>query len=383
MKYRPFGKLDWQASALGFGCMRFPTLDGESGAIDEDQAAPMLRRAIEDGVNYIDTAWSYHREQSEVFIGKVLAQGYREKVRLATKMPSWLVNARDDMDRFLDTQLERLQTDHIDFYLLHTLNAHHWENYLKLNIFEWAERKMAQGKFRYLGFSFHDSYEVFESILNGYDNWTFCQIQYNYMDINYQAGQRGLHAAADKGLAVVVMEPLRGGRLAKNPPPPAVAEVFARSGRDWTPANWALQWVWNQPEVSLLLSGMSTMEQVEQNLVSAGQSSPNSLTPEDLAVIEQARLAREALAPIPCTHCEYCLPCPSGVAIPSVFEIYNEALMYDELRRGQNAYKFDIKDENKADCCVECGTCETLCPQQIEIISWLKNDHANLPPTGS
>ena len=209
MKYRPFGKLDWQASALGFGCMRFPTLDGESGAIDEDQAAPMLRRAIEDGVNYIDTAWSYHREQSEVFIGKVLAQGYREKVRLATKMPSWLVNTRDDMDRFLDTQLERLQTDHIDFYLLHTLNARHWENYLKLNIFEWAERKMAQGKFRYLGFSFHDSYEVFESILNGYDNWTFCQIQYNYMDINYQAGQRGLHAAADKGLAVVVMEPLR------------------------------------------------------------------------------------------------------------------------------------------------------------------------------
>ncbi len=156
----------------------------------------------------------------------MLAQGYREKVRLATKMPSWLVNTRDDMDRFLDTQLERLQTDHIDFYLLHTLNAHHCENYLKLNIFEGAERKMAQGKFRYLGVSFHDSYEVFESILNGYDNWTFCQIQYNYMDINYQAGQRGLHAAADKGLAVVVMEPLRGGRLAKNPPPPRVAEVF-------------------------------------------------------------------------------------------------------------------------------------------------------------
>ena len=382
MKYRPFGKLDWQASALGFGCMRLPTLGDDSGAIDETLAVPMLHRAIDAGVNYIDTAWAYHREQSEVFVGKALSGGYREKVHLATKLPSWLITTRADMDHFLDNQLERLQTDHLDFYLLHTLNARFWQNYKDLNVFDWAERKMAEGKFRYLGFSFHDTYEVFEDILNGYDNWTFCQIQYNYMDINYQAGQKGLHAAADKGLAVIVMEPLRGGRLAKNPPPPAVAQVFARSGRDWTPANWALQWVWNQPEVSLLLSGMSTMEQVDQNLVSADNSSPGSLTREDLAVIDQARQARESLAPVPCTHCEYCLPCPSGVAIPSVFEIYNTALMYDERQRGQNAYKTDIPDENKADCCVECGTCETLCPQDIEIIAWLKKSHAYLTQTG-
>ncbi|NMD26357.1 MAG: aldo/keto reductase [Chloroflexi bacterium] len=383
MKYRQFGKLDWQPSALGFGCMRFPVVGGDNGVIDEELAAPMLRRAIDAGVNYLDTAWAYHREQDEIFLGKVLAGGYRQKVRLATKMPSWLVNTREDLDRFLDAQLERLQTDFIDFYLLHTLNARLWENYKRLNVFEWAERKMAEGKFGYLGFSFHDSYDVFEDILTSYDNWTFCQIQYNYMDINYQAGQKGLHAAADKGLAVVVMEPLRGGRLAKNPPPSSVAEIFARSHRDWTPANWALQWVWNQPEVSLLLSGMSTMEQVEQNLVSAEQSAPGSLTAEDLALIEHARQARESLAPIPCTHCEYCLPCPSDVAIPSVFELYNEALMYDEPRRGQNAYKYDIKDENKADRCVECGTCESLCPQQIEIISWLKKAHAYLTPSGS
>lgn len=382
MKYRPFGKLDWQASALGFGCMRLPTLGDDSGAIDETLAVPMLHRAIDAGVNYIDTAWAYHREQSEVFVGKALSGGHREKVHLATKLPSWLITTRADMDRFLDAQLERLQTDHLDFYLLHTLNARFWQNYKDLNVFDWAERKMAEGKFRHLGFSFHDTYEVFEDILNGYDNWTFCQIQYNYMDINYQAGQKGLHAAADKGLAVIVMEPLRGGRLAKNPPPPAVAQVFARSGRDWTPANWALQWVWNQPEVSLLLSGMSTMEQVEQNLVSADNSNPGSLTREDLAVIDQARQARESLAPVPCTHCEYCLPCPSGVAIPSVFEFYNTALMYDERQRGQNAYKNDIPDENKADCCVECGTCETLCPQDIEIIAWLKKSHAYLTQTG-
>jgi len=382
MKYRPFGKLDWQASALGFGCMRLPTLGDDSGAIDDTLAVPMLQRAIDAGVNYIDTAWAYHREQSEVFVGKALAGGYREKVHLATKLPSWLITTRADMDHFLDTQLERLQTDHLDFYLLHTLNARFWQNYKDLNVFDWAERKMAEGKFRYLGFSFHDTCEIFEDILNGYDNWTFCQIQYNYMDINYQAGQKGLRAAAEKGLAVIVMEPLRGGRLAKNPPPPAVAQVFARSDRDWTPANWALQWVWNQPEVSLLLSGMSTMEQVDQNLVSADNSSPGSLTRKDLAVIDQARRARESLAPVPCTHCEYCLPCPSGVAIPSVFEIYNTALMYDERQRGQNAYKTDIPDENKADCCVECGTCETLCPQHIEIIAWLKKSHAYLTQTG-
>lgn len=206
MKYRPFGKLDWQASALGFGCMRLPTLGDDSGAIDETLAVPMLHRAIDAGVNYIDTAWAYHREQSEVFVGKALSGGYRERVHLATKLPSWLITTRADMDRFLDTQLERLQTDHLDFYLLHTLNARFWQNYKDLNVFDWAERKMAEGKFRYLGFSFHDTYEVFEDILNGYDNWTFCQIQYNYMDINYQAGQKGLHAAADKGLAVIVME---------------------------------------------------------------------------------------------------------------------------------------------------------------------------------
>lgn len=229
MEYRNFGKLDWKVSALGFGTMRFPVVDGDSSKIDEPTATKMLRYAIDNGVNYVDTAWGYHREQSEPFVGRVLADGYRERVKLATKMPSWLVKEPGDLDKHFNTQLERLQTDYIDCYLLHALNKRYWDNYLSLNIFDWLERKKDEGKIRAVGFSFHDSYEVFEEIINGYAHWDFCQIQYNYVDIEEQAGIKGLKLAADKGLAVVIMEPLRGGGLASPVLPPSVAEVFARS----------------------------------------------------------------------------------------------------------------------------------------------------------
>jgi hypothetical protein len=223
MEYRKFGNLDLKVSALGFGCMRLPVVDGESGKIDEPLATAMLRKAIDQGLNYVDTAWSYHLEHSEPFVGRVLKDGYREKVFLATKMPSWLVKSQEDLERFFTTQLERLQTDHVDFYLLHALNAGNWDNYLKVKVFDWAERKLSAGQIRHLGFSFHDRYEVFKQILNGYDNWDFCQLQYNYMDVNEQAGRRGLLEAAEKGLGVIVMEPLRGGKLAVQNPPPQVA----------------------------------------------------------------------------------------------------------------------------------------------------------------
>lgn len=372
MQYRQFGKNDWQVSALGFGCMRLPILDDDSSKIDHELAQAMIYKAIDAGVNYLDTAYSYHRGQSEVFLGKILKDGYREKVKLATKMPSWLVKTADDLDRLFDEQLTRLQTDHIDVYLLHALNASHWQNYLDLKVFDWVEKKMSEGLINNLGFSFHDKYEVFDKILNGYDNWDFCQIQYNYMDTDYQAGMHGLHQAAEKGLAVVVMEPLRGGSLAKNPAPKAVAEAFAKSGKEWSPAEWALQWVWNQPQASLLLSGMSTMQQVEENLVSAARSGIDTLTAEDLQVVEDVRQAYLSLTPIPCTKCEYCLPCPNDVAIPTIFAIYNEAIMYDNPRSARWAYNNEVKAENRADNCIECGLCEDACPQQIEIIDWLK-----------
>lgn len=380
MQYRPFGKTGDKVSALGFGCMRLPLNSEDSGDIDEVKSTAMLRHAIDNGVNYIDTAYSYHREQSELFVGRVLQDGYREKVYLATKLPSWLITTQDDMERFLNEQLTKLQTDHIDYYLLHGLNARHWKNYMDLNVFDWAERKLAEGKIRHLGFSFHDKFPVFEEILNGYDHWDFCQIQYNYLDFDDQAGQRGLEAAADKGLGVVVMEPLRGGNLAKNPGPNAVMDIFDHSGKNWTPANWSLQWIWNQPEVSLLLSGMTTMEQVEQNLVSAAQSGVGTLADDNLKTIEEVRKVYQHLAPIPCTHCEYCLPCPSGVAIPTIFHIYNESNMFDQMERGKSWYNGEVKPENQADQCVECGHCEEMCPQNIQIIDWLKVVHKELEP---
>jgi predicted aldo/keto reductase-like oxidoreductase len=378
MQYRKFGSLDWEVSALGFGAMRLPTLEGDSSQIDEDLATAMIRHAIDSGVNYVDTAWTYHQEQSERFVGGVLKEGYREKVRLATKLPCWLVNQPEDFDYYLEEQMRRLDVDRLDFYLLHALNAKHWEKLQGLKVFDWAEKRMAEGLFDHLAFSFHDEYPVFESIINGYDNWTMAQIQYNFMDINYQAGRKGLKLAADRGMAVVVMEPLRGGRIAKNPPPEPVAKVWAKSERDWTPAQWALHWVWDQPEASLALSGMSTMEQVEENLVTAAESGVGKLTERDHALVDEARAAFGSLAPIPCTQCEYCLPCPSDVAIPRIFSIYNDAASYDSWGSGRWAYNNQVKPENRADNCVECGLCEEACPQHIQIIDWLAVAHEKL-----
>ena len=378
MNYRNFGNIDFKPSALGFGCMRLPQLEGEDNRIDEPEATRMIRHAIDQGVNYIDTAWPYHQGESEPLVGRILQDGYREKVALATKMPSWLVEKSEDLDHFFNSQLERLQTDHIDFYLLHALNQGHWDKYLSIKVFDWAEKQMADGKIRLLGFSFHDEFPVFERILKGYDYWDFCQIQYNYMDTDYQAGERGLKMAAERGIGVVVMEPLKGGKLAIEEPPQVVKQAFSKAVKDWKPAEWALQWLWNQPEVGLVLSGMSTMEQVELNLQSASRSGVNSLSPEEVQTIKDVRQSWQGLAPVACTHCEYCLPCPSGVLIPQIFAIYNNAVMYDQQGRGKRVYESDIPAESKADACVECGTCEELCPQNLTIIEYLKDAHQYL-----
>jgi predicted aldo/keto reductase-like oxidoreductase len=372
MKYRTFGKLNWRPSALGFGAMRLPTIDDDPSKIDEPEARRMVRHAIDQGVNYVDTAYPYHRQTSEPFVGRALQDGYRERVKLATKMPVWLIENAEDFDRYLGEQLERLQTGHIDFYLLHGLSEARWPTLRDLKVFDWAEGAIADGRIRYLGFSFHDEYEVFEEIVDASDLWTFCQIQYNYMDIDYQAGTKGLKYAAGRGLAVVVMEPLRGGRLTKSVPP-QVQAIWDDAPVQRTPADFALQWVWNQPEVSLLLSGMSTMEQVEQNVASASESGPGTLTEEELGIIARVREEYRQLVSIPCTNCRYCLPCPSGVDIPDVFEVYNDAMMYGE-EQGREGYAW-LDEEKRANLCVECEECLEKCPQQIEIPEWLAKAH--------
>ena len=378
MQYRKFGSLDWEVSTLGFGTMRLPTTEGTPPGVDAPEAIRMIRHAIDHGVNYVDTAYPYLGGQSEVVVGQALQDGYRERVKLTTKLLASRVESAADFDRYLDEQLTRLQTDKLDFYLLHGLNRGSWHKVRDLGVLNWAERAIAAGRFGRLGFSFHDDYEVFQEIVDAYDQFALCQIQYNYMDTDYQAGRRGLEYAARKGLAVVVMEPLRGGGLVKTPPAP-VAAVFQSDPQKRTPVELALQWVWNQPEVTLALSGMSTLEQVAENLEIADRARPGMLSADDLALIDRVREAYREFQPIPCTDCGYCLPCPSGVAIPDIFGLYNDAAIYDAPAMSRFRY-MPFKTHHGADRCTECGDCLEACPQNIPIPDWLKKADALLNP---
>ncbi|MBU4055644.1 MAG: aldo/keto reductase [Proteobacteria bacterium] len=378
MKYRRLGKTDWDVSVLGFGAMRLPTLDNDPLKVNEPLAIEMIRHGIDQGINYVDTAYPYHGGQSEVVVGKALQDGYRDKIRLATKQPCWLVEKTDDFDKFLNEQLKKLQTDHIDFYLLHTLNRTFWPKVRDLDVLEWAEKAIADGRIGHLGFSFHDDLELFKEIVDSYDKWTLSQIQYNFLDVEFQAGRQGMKYAHDKGLAVVVMEPIRGGQIAQKPPE-AVAKIWAYAKVQRTLADWALQWVWNHPEISVALSGMTDMHQLDENLASADQSGVGSLSKEELSIIDKVREEFTKLCPVPCTGCRYCMPCPNGVDIPYTFLMYNEAIMYDNPRKGQLFYQ-RLPAENQADKCVECFECEDACPQQISIVQWLKKAHDLLGP---
>ncbi|MHB9034389.1 MAG: aldo/keto reductase [Anaerolineae bacterium] len=367
MKYRMFGNTGVRVSALGFGCMRLPTLS-KYEEINEPEAVAMLRKAIDSGVNYVDTAYGYHGGNSEKVVGKALKDGYREKVYLATKMPVWLCHEPEDFDRLLNEQLERLQTDHIDFYLLHSLNKDSWSKVVPMGIMDWAEKVQAAGKIKHLGFSFHDDLAVFKQIVDYYDKWSFCQIQYNYLDETVQAGTEGLEYAANRGMAVVVMEPLLGGRLAN--PPQQVQELWDSADKKRTPVDWALQWLWNKPEVTLCLSGMSTMAQVEANLTYADTSGVGSLKADELELVNRVRAKYDELCLVPCTSCRYCMPCPQGVEIPQNFAIFNEGSMYNELEHSRQRYD-RLEADKRASECIACRECESKCPQHIEISEWM------------
>lgn len=376
MQYRKFGKLEWKVSALGFGAMRLPILDNDPSKINEEMASSMIRYAIDHGVNYIDTAYPYHGGQSEIIVGKILNEGYRNKVKLATKLPSWLIKKTDDFDTYFNEQLDKLQTEYIDFYLLHALNKNHWTELQQHGVVEWAEKTIKSGKIKYLGFSFHDDFDVFKYILDSYDQWTFTQIQYNYMDIKNQAGTRGLRYAASKGLAVVIMEPILGGRLVD--PPTTILDIWETADNKRTPADWALQWLWDQPEVSVVLSGMSLMSHVIENVASANISGICHLSEADLDLIDAVREKYIAISPIPCTKCDYCMPCPNGVNIPRNFEIYNQGFMYDKIDDARRAYNNWFAEEERAHNCIECLECEEKCPQKIPITEWLPKVNESL-----
>lgn len=378
MQYRKLGKIDFKVSALGFGCMRLPTTDKNpgSGKIDIKEASRMMRYAIDCGVNYIDTAYMYHQGQSERAVGGILKDGYRQKVMLATKVPPWYIRKPEDFEKILNEQLKRLQTDRIDFLLLHALSSDWWKPViLKHDILSRAEKAKKEGKIGHIGFSFHDEYKVFEEIVNGYDNWEFAQIQYNYMDTDYQAGTKGLKLAAEKGLGLIVMEPLLGGKLARQPQ--AMIDLYKKAGSAHTPAGLALQWLWDQPEVSVVLSGMSTYDQVEENLKWAS-SSDKRLSESEMALIGGIRESYNARASIPCTGCGYCMPCPNEVDIPYNFKLYNERFMYDDLAAAQNSYRNFFDSQYRADKCAACRACEEKCPQRIPISEMLPKVHEML-----
>ena len=377
MQYRRLGKTNEEISILGFGAMRLPVIDKDTTKINEEEATKMLRYSIDQGVNYVDTAFPYHGNdmstpgQSEPFVGRALKDGYREKVKIATKLPTWLMESREQMDEVLDGQLERLQTDCVDFYLVHTINKQFWPKAMELGIFDFLEKAKKAGKIGHIGFSYHDNPQYFKEVIDAYD-WEFCQIQYNYLDVEFQAGRTGLEYAASKDIGVIIMEPLRGGSLVNNLPK-EILDIFAEAEEKKTPAEWALRWLWNDKNVGLVLSGMSTMEQVEENVEVASKALPASLSEKELSIIDRAQEFFRSKLKVNCTKCRYCMPCPVGVNIPENFTLYNSLHLTGDVQHSSIMYNMFLSQEEKASGCVECGKCEEHCPQEIKIVDELKN----------
>ena len=366
MKYRNLVKNE-EVSLLGFGCMRFPTIDGE---IDKIKSSEMLTYAIENGVNYLDTAYAYHEGESEVFVGKYLEENnLRDKVKLATKLPSWLIQTKDDMYKYLYEQLEKLRTDHIDFYLVHTLTKEYWQTLTNNGLFEFLDEIKEKQLVKHIGFSFHDDLEVFKEIVDSYD-WEFTQIQYNYLDEDYQAGTKGLEYAHKKGLGVIIMEPLRGGKLV-NQISGDLIEIINNNKVDKSPLELAFQYIYDKKEVSLVLSGMSQLEHVISNCDIVDRVGEiDSLTSIEKDTISKLCECIKNRTVVGCTDCKYCMPCPLNVDIPRCFRLVNDDQMF--FKSMKNEYSRLVDSNSDASRCVECGKCEQSCPQHINIISKLK-----------
>ena len=392
MKYRKLGKIDWMVSALGFGCMRLPSKKNPFDLrTDYAESIRLIRRSIDLGVNYFDTGWPYHLGASEKILGQALLDGYREKVFLVTKLPMFMVRKAEDFDRFLERQLEKLQTGYLDAYLFHGLNENNFKKVIDFNLIEKMEKAREKGLIKYIGFSFHDTLPVFKNIIDYY-NWDLTQIQYNYLDTAVQATTEGLEYAYKKGIGVVVMEPLKGGVLAS--PPGEALDILKSSTLSRTPVEWALQFLWNKKEVAVVLSGMGSMKMVEENCRYADNSGIDSLGQAEVELLDSiVEIYRKQIL-VPCTACNYCMPCPSGVNIPQNFAYINlsnsrPVSFFDKMNRWSVKGKYkrlasDRKKINKdrpngnASLCTNCGQCVPKCPQTINIPVELGKVHAVL-----
>ena len=369
MKYRNFGKLGIQGSAFGLGCMRFNGAASGDSTIDEQKAISLIRRAIDGGVTYMDTAYVYLGRTSEIVLGKALQDGYRDKVTIATKMPSGAVHNRAEMEALLAEELKKLQTDHIDFYLMHGIDKKDWEYFKSIGAPEFFDDMKREGKIRYKCFSFHGPYEEFEYIINDYD-WDMVQIQYNFMDVENQAGTKGLELAGKLGIPVVIMEGLLGGRLANAPD--NVQALYDAFPVKRSPVEWAFRWLCNHPEVATVLSGCNEEEQIDDNLRIFDTVEPGVMSEDELKLMDDVRKAYLSRTKIGCTGCRYCMPCPNGVNIPGTFSAWNNSSLYNIDPKEDWGFKQMVEKGETPANCIECGACEAACPQHLGIIEGLK-----------
>ena len=387
MQYRDYGKLGWQVSSLSMGCMRLPRLVKENEvSVDREKAWEMIRYAADHGINYFDMAYGYHARTSEEVLGEALEGGRREKVKIATKQPYGVMEdlktgggktLLENVRRNLESTLKKLRTSYIDVYLIHGIGAHCWENIKKNKVIDEYEKFRAEGLIRGIAFSYHGNFDLFKEVLGFYD-WDMCQVQHNFMDLEREVTVEGIRLAGKKGCGLVIMEPLRGGGLAT--PPARIRALYDVLQEKRSGAEWAFRYLLDYPEVSTVLSGMSTLEQIKENIEIASKADAvaGCLTSREKEILVKVKAAYESVTNIPCTACEYCLPCPNKVDIPGIFSRYNDGNMFENFSQPQRSYMFTTRQKRDATFCVECGECEKKCPQGIKITQQLKIAHEAL-----